>query len=259
MFYRVEDLVSAQAISVDLTPLRDSIHSLQAASLALDYEKLVAERELVNILKSWKKKFSKWKKLQKKLKKAYCKWQKKVFGRECKKHHHGKQGVGMEDLVHVEQPMVNLPGLSSGGKPRIGRLPAWIQEQRDQDDRDVLHGFALRAGVEDFARHRGHHGCARDNSESAVHPHLPFAKFRAAVKRVRNVNKKLVSFERGLISKDGIPAREWFKHLGVAPGKWLGTCRDAPIASVGVNGCNFFLFCRVWRHYSTSSDRVYNF
>ena len=43
-----------------------------------------------------------------------------------------------------------------------------------------------------------------------------------AVKRVRTVNAKLASFERGFISKEGINDREWYKHLGVAPGKWLG-------------------------------------
>jgi N-acetylated-alpha-linked acidic dipeptidase len=36
------------------------------------------------------------------------------------------------------------------------------------------------------------------------------------------VNKKLVGFEKGFISKDGIPDREWYKHLAIAPGKWLG-------------------------------------
>ena len=35
-------------------------------------------------------------------------------------------------------------------------------------------------------------------------------------------NKKLVGFERGFISEEGIKEREWYRHLGVAPGKWLG-------------------------------------
>jgi len=43
-----------------------------------------------------------------------------------------------------------------------------------------------------------------------------------AAKRVQRANKKLIDFERGFISKDGISGREWYKHLGVAPGKWLG-------------------------------------
>ncbi|KAI0089082.1 Zn-dependent exopeptidase [Irpex rosettiformis] len=50
----------------------------------------------------------------------------------------------------------------------------------------------------------------------------PWQKLREAVKRVRNVNAKLVAFERGFISEDGIKDREWYRHLVVAPGKWLG-------------------------------------
>ena len=47
-------------------------------------------------------------------------------------------------------------------------------------------------------------------------------KIMKAARRVQAVNKKLVAFERGFISEEGIKDREWFKHLGVAPGKWLG-------------------------------------
>lgn len=44
---------------------------------------------------------------------------------------------------------------------------------------------------------------------------------RAAV-RVRKVNKKLSLFEQGFVSEEGVKDREWFRHLGVAPGKYLG-------------------------------------
>jgi N-acetylated-alpha-linked acidic dipeptidase len=50
----------------------------------------------------------------------------------------------------------------------------------------------------------------------------PSRKFLKAVKRVRAVNQKLIAFERGFISEDGIKDREWYRHLAVAPGKWLG-------------------------------------
>ena len=39
---------------------------------------------------------------------------------------------------------------------------------------------------------------------------------------VRAVNRKLQTFEQGLISKEGLKGREWYKHLGTAPGRWLG-------------------------------------
>ncbi|KAI9574759.1 hypothetical protein HD554DRAFT_2232863 [Boletus coccyginus] len=50
-------------------------------------------------------------------------------------------------------------------------------------------------------------------------PRRPLLK---AMKRVQVANHKLIAFERGFISKEGIKDREWYKHLGVAPGKWLG-------------------------------------
>ncbi|GLB33889.1 putative vacuolar protein sorting-associated protein 70 [Lyophyllum shimeji] len=47
-------------------------------------------------------------------------------------------------------------------------------------------------------------------------------KLIKAAKRVVKANRKIIAFERGFISEDGIKDREWYKHLGVAPGKWLG-------------------------------------
>ncbi|KAF9265375.1 hypothetical protein L218DRAFT_170058 [Marasmius fiardii PR-910] len=57
--------------------------------------------------------------------------------------------------------------------------------------------------------------------------HLPFPKnpwfeFLKAAKRLVRVNKKILTFERGFLHPDGIKDREWYRHLGVAPGKWLG-------------------------------------
>jgi N-acetylated-alpha-linked acidic dipeptidase len=52
--------------------------------------------------------------------------------------------------------------------------------------------------------------------------HSHWKKLIKAAKHVHKVNKKLIAFERGFISEDGIRDREWYRHLGVAPGKWLG-------------------------------------
>lgn len=48
---------------------------------------------------------------------------------------------------------------------------------------------------------------------------------RAAI-RVKKVNQKLSLFERGFISEEGVKDREWYRHLGVAPGKYLGESRS---------------------------------
>ncbi|KAJ4494602.1 hypothetical protein C8J55DRAFT_497082 [Lentinula edodes] len=50
----------------------------------------------------------------------------------------------------------------------------------------------------------------------------PILEFIRAAKRVSRVNHKLFLFERGFIDEGGIKDREWYRHLGVAPGKWLG-------------------------------------
>jgi N-acetylated-alpha-linked acidic dipeptidase len=50
----------------------------------------------------------------------------------------------------------------------------------------------------------------------------PVKKFIKAARRLGRCNKRLIAFERGFISEEGIKDREWYRHLGVAPGKWLG-------------------------------------
>lgn len=88
-------------------------------------------------------------------------------------------------------------------KPRIGRYPAWAQEQQ----------HAKR-------------GLAHDK------PRFPKKRLEKVIKRIREVNQKLVAFERGFIHEEGIKDREWYRHLGVAPGKWLGqSCSSYSLSS----------------------------
>lgn len=65
---------------------------------------------------------------------------------------------------------------------------------------------------------------AEGAGEEVLPPWLPspVRKFIEAARRLGRANKKLIAFERGFISEVGIKDREWYKHLGVAPGKWLG-------------------------------------
>ena len=51
---------------------------------------------------------------------------------------------------------------------------------------------------------------------------FPIHEFIEIARRVQRTNAKLTGFEKGFISTEGIKDREWYKHLGVAPGKWLG-------------------------------------
>ena len=63
------------------------------------------------------------------------------------------------------------------------------------------------------------------NAKSNVLPHPGRAvnHLRKLAKRIQVLNAKSSAFERGFISTEGIKDREWYKHLAVAPGKWLGS------------------------------------
>lgn len=60
------------------------------------------------------------------------------------------------------------------------------------------------------------------------HPHPPsipekkLKQIKAVLEEIRSINKKLQHFEQGFISEKGLIGREWYKHKGVAPGRWLG-------------------------------------
>lgn len=184
--FRVEETARATPLDleVNFAPLRESIQALQTASLRLDVEKVKVERRLMRLLKKWHKKHA----IHRKLRKILCKL-KKMFGKKCHKHHHKDENEAM---------MVNRGGEVVEFRPRIGRFAGVILEEAER-----------RYGVEGTHRHLPFH-------------HRAVQKFIKAVKKVQAVNKKLSTFERGFISEEGIKDREWYRHLGVAPGKWLG-------------------------------------
>jgi N-acetylated-alpha-linked acidic dipeptidase len=198
----VESIASSSSITdVDFSPLRESIHSLKEASAALDTEKHDAEKQLKKIIK----KIVGRKILRRKVHKAVCKV-KKVFGHECDGHKGGFRAHGMQDI--------NVPSLPAeqgrNMQPRVGHAPVWVKDAHD-------------------AHHRGAGGCHIRKDHNKHHKAL-----KKAVKRVRKVNQKLVAFERGFISKEGIKDREWYKHLAVAPGKWLGGSNFFHSTSLGL-------------------------
>ena len=80
----------------------------------------------------------------------------------------------------------------SAVRPRFGRPLAWRREQHEES----AHGFFPRGRLG--------------------------KKIKRAAERVRKVNKKLVAYEKGFLHEEGIKDREWYRHLVVAPGKWLG-------------------------------------
>ena len=182
----VEAIAATSSFDVDFSSLRSSINELQVASIALDQEKVKAERQLKKVLR----RIVRRRLIRRKIHRAICKL-KKVFGKECGPRRAWQNAQHTLDL--------NAPPHATEGqqtvRPRVGRAPVWMREQQERRARGL------------------------DDTRRRLHKRL-----LKAVKRVRAANKKLVAFERGLISEEGIKDREWYKHLGVAPGKWLGAC-----------------------------------
>jgi N-acetylated-alpha-linked acidic dipeptidase len=168
----------------------------------LDIEKAGAEAELKRILKKWKKRGPKFRRFIRRIIRRL----KKIFKRHRKHRCHGKTPVDKADHVPPE----------NGGELSAfkGRQSSRAQERRGSCQLQQAYGMALAASDENDTPWLRKFDLG--NHKSGIR------EFIRAVKRVRAVNQKLVAFERGFISKDGIKDREWYKHLGVAPGKWLG-------------------------------------
>lgn len=190
---KVEKIASAQGFDADFSNLRDSIAKLQQASESLDVEKARAEAHMKKMVIKWlryrqRRHFlCKLRGLLRKIKRWLG------IGKKCE-HKTNKLEEGSSPMYK------QLDRIGAGGpvKPRVGRFPAWVREQEQ----------------------KGHN--LADDHPRAHHKSKLAKKLMEAAKRVQAVNKKLVAFERGFISDEGIKDREWYRHLGVAPGKWLG-------------------------------------
>ena len=90
----------------------------------------------------------------------------------------------------------------------------------DQEESSMILGLAAHSGYK-----------ARSNL--LPHPGKAVNDLKKLAKRIQTVNAKSSAFEQGFISAEGIKDREWYKHLAVAPGKWLGSC----------SFLSFFVFC----------------
>ncbi|KAI0276320.1 Zn-dependent exopeptidase [Russula aff. rugulosa BPL654] len=183
---RVEGLAAASSANVNFAPLRAAIRSLQFASLKLDTEKHAAERVLRNHLRKWRKHQRKHKRKDGFLKRLIRRL-KYLFTEES--NDVAESAPQFADGKHQ---------LGLGGMPDFGL--------GNDHEVDIV------------ARNWPRFPLPR----KPKHPHCPPPKLIKALKVVRKINQKLVSFERGFIHEDGIKDREWYRHLGVAPGKWLG-------------------------------------
>lgn len=184
---RVEDLLpllDANAKQITFSSLRKAIRNLQRASLKLDEEKEVAERDLKKII-DWTyfpgRRFSRANKRRTGALRRMADWIKQLFG--------------VPPPKDAELQLWSLRNAESWEE--------YLEFVTDVDEvnMDSL-GLVEKSGLP-----------------------LPIQWFLKAARRVSAANRKLIEFERGFIHEGGIKSREWYRHLGVAPGKWLGMSR----------------------------------
>jgi N-acetylated-alpha-linked acidic dipeptidase len=206
---RVEKLAAASSAIVNFTPLRAAIRSLQFASLKLDAERFVAERFLRDQLRKLPKDKPKDKQ------KDGC----------LKRFIHRLNGFFKEES---NDAAVSAPMFVNEKSPlKLGRAPDFGNDQE--------------VNVEERSWPR------LPWPRKPKHPQCLPPKLIKALKAVRKINQKLAAFERGFIHEDGIKDREWYRHLGVAPGKWLG--KTLLGVGVSVRSCvKHFLQGTVPRH-----------
>lgn len=173
----------------DLGPLRRSIKRLQKASVALDKEKHATEAE--------------FKKLLRELDNA---------------SHRSVTRLSFWDKTKAAF------GFSPGKKEPSHKAHEAEESLREWFGR--VWSFGRDGGEDGDDNGHGHHGSPHHGPPQHFKYwdayKLSMHQFILAAKRVGEVNQKLIAFERGFISTEGIRDREWYKHLGVAPGKWLG-------------------------------------
>ncbi|KAI0722810.1 Zn-dependent exopeptidase [Earliella scabrosa] len=190
---KVESIASTTSLDVDFSGLRNAIQSLQKASIKLDAEKTDAEKKLKKLLR----KFARRHFIRRKIRTGICKLR-QLFGKPCRHQDASALSTSLALGLTADKAFECSSMRAKNGllpfKPRIGRAPAWAQEQRE-----------WAAETQAFDKHR-----------------FPTKRFKKAVKRIRDVNQKLKEFERGFIHEEGIKDREWYRNLDVAPGKWLG-------------------------------------
>jgi len=161
--------------------LRDSIGKLQSASIALDVEKVEAEKKFRELLD----RLPVSRRGQARCIKGRFRW--------------------IADWIKWVYGVRSVPTTSWEEKPSHS-----LEEEEESWTGYLASAIYDGGGYYWQGRHTRYDGG------------FPMDKFRKAAKRVQKANQKLISFERGFISEEGIKDRTWYRHLVVAPGKWLG-------------------------------------
>ena len=92
-------------------------------------------------------------------------------------------------------------------KYKIKKIVRWIKEKLGSKTKKCHDDVSERTPPNSHLRLGRYFGWVKDKKDKRKGD-LP-RKFIEAAKRVKRVNKKLASFEKGFISQDGIKDREW--------------------------------------------------
>ncbi|KAJ3997951.1 Zn-dependent exopeptidase [Lentinula boryana] len=173
-------------VRVAFSTLRQHISQLQETSVLLDIEKIEAEElfeELLSRMPSFPGSLSTCRH-QNTLTYRFKEWVKRIFGVQ----HHRRDAFAVDSWE-------SLLSSYDSDEQEDKAIAGWLE-----------HRLYMLTGL---------HGPGLPSPP-------PILDFIRAAKRVSRVNHKLFFFERGFIDEGGIKNREWYRHLGVAPGKWLG-------------------------------------
>ncbi|KAH8096736.1 Zn-dependent exopeptidase [Cristinia sonorae] len=132
--------------------------------------------------------------------------------------------------LELDTYLDRVEGLTSSPFSKLRKSIQKLQKASTELDAEKVEAEKKFKELIDKIRRRKSHGCHKSILRRIFRwvkigleiENFPERKFIKAAKRVQKANAKLIAFERGFISEGGIKDREWYKHLGVAPGKWLG-------------------------------------
>lgn len=160
-------------------------------------------------------------------------WQRKYGDPEFQKHKEAAQMIGLLALRLADSPI--LPLNSTQYARDLGYYLEKVEILKKDGGYDDLKLNGLGDAIKKLADASATLDRERSKLEKelrklprrgwrqclGLRPRLPHGA-RKLFKALRNVNYKLKKLESGFISEEGITDREWYKHKGTSPGKWLG-------------------------------------
>ena len=118
----------------------------------------------------------------------------------------------------VEQIMFTAEKLDEAKASLASRLDKALKKASESDAADVASSLKHDKKKHDDGKKK--HGPHRRPGHG--HDRERQREIRQIISEIRAINAKVTKFEQGFISEEGLAGRPWYKHLGVAPGRFLG-------------------------------------